>query len=227
MIQKIVPVMASIALIGSVSITAYADDTLEQDYIVDEIWSDWWHGKGDDGVIFPEASYKHHVLTEWVSDNYGNDDYNWNEIGQLDYSFKDYYDELTDDWDFSDDDNGNWTIVTEKTTYHFNLQNGKWQMSDSNGNVVDSFMPFSTLEDDEIEDNNQSYEISADDNGYSNRVGGNLKIEVETASNIATETTEVKEDTSSHSNSLLYVIGGLILAGVGVIAYTLFKKKRG
>lgn len=41
---------------------------LDKDYIVREIWSDWWNGKGDDGLIFPEASYKHHILTEWVND---------------------------------------------------------------------------------------------------------------------------------------------------------------
>ena len=67
MIQKIIPIVASIMLIGSASLTAYADDMLDKDYIVREIWSDWWHGKGDDGLIFPEASYKHHILTEWVN----------------------------------------------------------------------------------------------------------------------------------------------------------------
>lgn len=59
MIQKIIPIAASITLIGSASLTAYADNMLDKDYIVREIWSDWWHGKGDDGFIFPEASYKH------------------------------------------------------------------------------------------------------------------------------------------------------------------------
>ena len=63
MIQKIIPIAASIMLIGSSSLTAYADDMLDKDYIVREIWSDWWHGKGDDRLIFPEASYKHHILT--------------------------------------------------------------------------------------------------------------------------------------------------------------------
>ena len=47
MIQKIIPIVASITLIGSSSLTAYADDMLDKDYIVREIWSDWWHGKGD------------------------------------------------------------------------------------------------------------------------------------------------------------------------------------
>ena len=156
MIQKIVPIVASITLIGSVSLTVYADDLLNKDYIVSKIWSDWWHGKGDDGLIFPEASYKHHILTEWVDDNYGDDDYDWSKIGQLNYNFKDYYDELTGDWNFNDDRDGNWTIITDETTYHFNLQNGKWLMSDDNGNVIDNFMPFSTLTEDTAEENHNS-----------------------------------------------------------------------
>lgn len=136
MIRKIVPFAVSIVLIGSASLTAYADDILDKDYIVSEIWSDWWQGKGDDGLIFPEASFKHHILTEWVNNNYSDDDYDWSKIGQLNYNFKDYYDELTDKWDFNDDRNGNWTIDTDETTYHFNLQNRKWLMSDKKGDVA-------------------------------------------------------------------------------------------
>lgn len=37
MIQKIVPVAISITLIGSASLTAYADDMLDKEYIVREI----------------------------------------------------------------------------------------------------------------------------------------------------------------------------------------------
>lgn len=188
MIQKIIPIAASITLIGSASLTAYADNMLDKDYIVREIWSDWWHGKGDDGLIFPEASYKHHILTDWVNDNYGNDNYDWSKIGQLNYNFKDYYDELTDNWNFNDDRDGNWTIITDETTYHFNLQNGKWLMSDDNGNVIDSFMPFSTLTEDEGEVKYNS--VTADNgNGTAHRVGENLKIDDDTTVDISEEAT--------------------------------------
>ena len=85
MIQKIIPIVASITLIGSSSLAAYADDMLDKDYIVREIWSDWWHGKGDDGLIFPEASYKHHILTDWVNDNYGDDNYEQNRSAELQF----------------------------------------------------------------------------------------------------------------------------------------------
>lgn len=175
MIQKIIPIAASITLIGSASLTAYADNMLDKDYIVREIWSDCWNGKGDDGLIFPEASYKHHILTEWVNDNYGDDNYDWSKVGQLNYNFKDYYDELTGDWNFNDDRDGNWTIITDETTYHFNLQNGKWLMSDDNGNVIDSFMPFSTLTEDTAEENRNSV-ITDDGKCTAHRVGENLKI---------------------------------------------------
>ena len=219
MIQKIIPIAASITLIGSASLTAYADNMLDKDYIVREIWSDWWNGKGDDGFIFPEASYKHHILTDWVNDNYGDDNYDWSKVGQLNYNFKDYYDELTGEWNFNDDRNGNWTITTVETTYHFNLQNGKWLMSDDNGNVIDSFMPFSTLTEDAGEVKYNS--VMADDgNGTAHRVGENLKIDDDTTVDISEEATASTSEKKT-SNGLIYGIGGMILAGF------LIKRKRG
>ena len=225
MIQKIVPIVASITLIGSVSLTVYADDLLNKDYIVSKIWADWWHGKEDDGLVFPEASYKHHILTDWVNDNYGDDNYDWSKIGQLNYNFKDYYDALTDNWNFNDDRDGNWTIITDETTYHFNLQNGKWLMSDDNGNVIDSFMPFSTLTEDTVEKEHNS--VMADDgNGTAHRVGENLKIEEDTTVNISEGAAEPASEKKS-SNGLIYGIGGIILAGIAVLAGFLIRKKRG
>lgn len=214
-------------LIGSASLTAYADDMLDKDYIVSEIWSDWWQGKGDDGLIFPEASFKHHILTEWVNDNYSDDDYDWSEIGQLNYNFKDYYDELTDKWDFNDDRDGNWTISTDETTYHFNLQNGKWLMSDDNGDVIDSFMPFNTLTEDKAEEKPNI--VNTDDgNGTAHRVGKNLKIEAKTTADVSDETTEsASEIEGRFSHGLIYGIGEVILAGIAVLAGVLIKRKRG
>lgn len=227
MIKKIVPVWASMVLIGSASLTAYEDDMLDKDYIVSEIWSDWWHGKGDDGLVFPEASYKHYILTEWVNDNYGDDDYDWSKIDQLNYNFKDYYDELTDKWDFNDDRDGNWTISTDEMTYHFNLQNGKWLMSDDNGDVIDSFMPFNTLEEDTAEEKPSI--INADDgNGTVHRVGENLKIEEEAAVDVSEETAiSESESEEKSSNGLIYGIGGVVLAGIAVLTGVFIKKKRG
>ena len=88
MIQKIIPIAISIMLIGSSILTVYADDMLDKEYIVREIWSDWWNGKR----------------------------YDWSKICQLNYNFKDYYDDLTDNWNFNDDRDGNWTIITITAT---------------------------------------------------------------------------------------------------------------
>ena len=225
MIRIIVPFAVSMVLIGVPSLTAYADDMLDKDYIVSEIWSDWWHGKGDDGLVFPEASYKHHILTDWVNDNYGDDNYDWSKIGQLNYNFKDYYDELTDNWNFNDDRDGNWTIITDETTYHFNLQNGKWLMSDDNGNVIDSFMPFSTLTEDTAEENQNSI-IADAGNRTAHRVGENFKIEADTTIDVSEEITESTSEKKSF-NGLIYGIGGIILAGIAVLAGFLIRKKRG
>lgn len=226
MIKKIVPILASIALIGSASLTVYADDMLDKDYIVSEIWSDWWHDKGDDGLVFPEASYKHYILTEWVNDNYGDDDYDWSKIGQLNYNFKDYYDDLTSNWNFNDDRDGNWTIDTDETIYHFNFQDSKWLMSDDNGDVVDSFMPFSTLEEDMSEEK-PSIINDYDSNGTAHRVGESMKIEEATAC-VSEETAESKSTSEEKSsNGLIYGIGGVILAGIAVLAGVLIMKKRG
>lgn len=200
-------------------------DMLDKDYIVSEIWSDWWNGKEDDGLVFPEASYKHYILTGWVNDNYGDDYYNWSKVGQLNYNFKDYYDELTGEWNFNDDCNGNWTITNDKTTYHFNLQNGKWLMSDDNGNVIDSFMPFSTFTEDTAEEG--YYSVTADNgNGTAHRVGENLKIDDDITVDISEKVTEPMREKKS-PNGLIYGIGGMVLAGTAVLIGILIRKKRG
>ena len=49
----------------------------------------------------------------------------------------------------NDDDNDNWTIETPEHSYGFTYWQNQWIMTDENGNTVDSFPPFSTLEEDE------------------------------------------------------------------------------
>ena len=131
------------------SVTAYAAENLDRDYIEAEIWDDMWNGKGDNGIDFPEASYKHHLLDKWLDENYGSDEYDWSELGELKYEYKDYYRSYIEDFDFNDDDNGNWTIETPEHSYSFTYWQDNWIMTDENGNTVDSFPPFSTLKDDE------------------------------------------------------------------------------
>jgi hypothetical protein len=231
---KITPIIVSLCLtLPSVSMVTYADSNLSKDYIVSEIWSDWWVGKGDNGMIFPEASYKHHILEKWVDDNYGDDDYEWSDVGELRYNFKDYYNDMIENWDFNDDGDGNWTIVTEDTTYRFELTNGKWQMIDSNGNTVDSFMPFSTLEEDEVEVTNDnsnsthrvkgslSQKQSVSDSKSDNNTDGKL-----TDNNSETAVEDVSDESESKTNYLLYGIGGLIVAGLVTIGILLYRNKK-
>lgn len=221
MYRKILPIVASVAVIGTTSLTTHAK-TPDTDYIVSEIWSDWWHGKNDDGLVYPEASYKHHILTEWAEENCQHTD---DSIGQLKYQFRDYYDDFIEGWDLNDDHSGNWTIDTPETTYHFNLQDGKWLMSNDNGDVIDSFMPFSTLKKEVTNpDNSASYEIEGNDsNGH--RVGEGLMIESSASAEIAkTESSEQTERSSS--NGLIYGISVIIIAGIAVLAGIFIKKKR-
>lgn len=100
-------------------------------------------------------------------------------------------------------------------------------MSDNNGDVVDSFMPFNTLEEDTAEEKPSI--INADDgNGTAHRVGENLKIEEEVTTDVSEETAKSEsESEEKSSNGLIYGIGGVVLAGIAVLTGVLIKKKRG
>lgn len=218
------------------SVTAYAAENLDRDYIEAEIWDDMWNGKGDDGLEFPEASYKHHLLDKWLDENYGSDEYDWFELGELKYEYKDYYRDYIEDFDFEDDDNGNWTIETPEHSYRFELYQGVWNMIDENGNTVDSFPPFSTLKDDEEPDVPQGRHIDDDGNG-SPRVIGKVSGGTESASEgTSGADSEVTPDTTSsgsesrsgasESNPIPIIAGVAIAAGVGVGGYFMMKKKK-
>jgi len=56
--KKIITALCCTALMFGTSLTAYATEMLDRDYIETEIWEDMWNGKDDDGTTFPEASYK-------------------------------------------------------------------------------------------------------------------------------------------------------------------------
>ena len=105
---------------GTTIMNAYSEN-LDRDYIEAEIWEEIWHGKGDDETVYPEASYKHHLLEEWLDENYGSDSYDWSEIGELKYAYKDYYRDYIENFDFEDNSNGNWTITTPEDSYSFTL----------------------------------------------------------------------------------------------------------
>ena len=119
--KKIITTVFCTALALCSGLTVYAAENLDRDDIEAEIWENMWNGKGDNGLDFPEASYKHHLLDKWLDENYGSEDYDWTEIGELQYEYKDYYRRLIEDWDFEDDNEGGWTINTEDNHYSFFL----------------------------------------------------------------------------------------------------------
>lgn len=218
------------------SVTAYATENLDRDYIEAEIWDDMWNGKGDNGIDFPEASYKHHLLDKWLDENYGSEEYDWSELGELKYEYKDYYRNYIEDFDFNDDDNGNWTIETPEHSYSFTYWQDSWIMTDENGNTVDSFLPFSTLKEDEEPEVPQGKHIDDDGNG-SPRVIGKVSGGTESASEGASGAdSEVTPDTASsgsesrsgasESNPMPIIAGVAIAAGVGVGGYFMMKKKK-
>jgi hypothetical protein len=232
--KKIFAGIATILMLANVGITAYAAENLNRDYIESEIWDEMWQGKGDDGLEFPEASYKHYLLDEWLDENYGSDDYDWTDLGELKYAYKDYYRDYIEDFDFNDDDNGNWTIDTEDNSYSFYILNGMWQMVDENGDTVDSFPPFSTLEEDEKESKG-GYEIN--NNGAdSPRVIGKVETGTESGSeSLADEGGKVVDesvgtasegDSVRHASTLPIVAGAAVVAVIGAVRIYVYKKKK-
>ena len=232
----IITLSAFIIMSMPFSVTAYAAENLDRDYIEAEIWDDMWNGKGDNGIDFPEASYKHHLLDKWLDENYGSDEYDWSELGELKYEYKDYYRSYIEDFDFNDDDNGNWTIETPEHSYSFTYWQDNWIMTDENGNTVDSFPPFSTLKDDEEPEVPQGRHIDDDGKG-SPRVIGKVSGGTESASERTSGAdSEVTPDTASsgsesrsgasESNPMPIIAGVAIAAGVGVGGYFMMKKKK-
>lgn len=233
--KKIITAAFCTALMLCTGITAHATENLDRDYIETEIWEDMWNGKNDNGFDYPEASYKHHLLDKWLDDNYGSDDYDWSEIGELKYEYKNYYRHLIENWDFEDDDNGGWTISTENNHYSFYLLNGNWQMLDRNGDTVDSFPPFSTLE--EGESVTTGGQEIYDDGADSPRVVGNVTGGTQTASeggssadgsNTSNSPSNGSENDSTQSgaNLMPIILGIAAVAGIGGAGYYITKKKR-
>lgn len=172
---------------------------------------------------------------KWLDENYGSDDYDWSEIGELRYEYKDYYRHLIEDWDFEDDENGGWTISTEDNHYSFFMLNDNWQMIDQNGDTVDTFPPFSTLEEDEAETTGD-YKIN-DDGEDSPRVKGKVTGRTETASeSVVTENNEVVTGSSANAsegnseqsgvNPIIVIAGVAAVAGICGIDYYITKKRK-
>ena len=229
--KKIITTLATLCIASSLGITAHAAEILDKDYIESEIWTEIWLGKGDDGTEYPDASYKHHLLDEWIDENYGSDEYDWTELGELKYEYKDYYNRLIAEWDFNDDRNGNWTIDTEDNSYRFQLVGGQWNMIDKNGDTVDSFPIFSTLEE------NPDYQPLDDSGSSGNRVIGSVESKAETPTVAldsendkvtANSTEKAVESVSerSENSAIPIAVGCLAVVGIGVVGIILYKKRK-
>ena len=218
----------------NMSMNAYADEMLDRDYIESEIWQEMWLGRGDDGTEFPEASFKHHLLDDWIDKNYGSDDYNWSDVDELKYSYKRYYKNYTEDWDFNDDDNGNWTIVTDEHTYNFTMFQNEWLMLDETGNTVDTFPPFSTLEEE-----SEKVRISGNtnrENGNASKVRSSFDSGAETASDEPdSESIDFNEDSTENasesrtddSDSITpLIVGAVIIVIIGAVGIYLYQRKK-
>ena len=219
----------AVTLMMNMGITASAAERLDRDYVEAEIWEEMWVGKGDDGTEYPEASYKHHLLYKWLDAEYGSADHDWSSIGELKRDYKNYYRKLIKGWDFEDND-GKWTIETEDDLYSFTMLNGTWQMLDRNGNTVDSFPPFNTLEEDAKEADN-GHDITEDDDHPA--VKNDLTERTETASESASaeiETvTESKDTNPAERDSVTFkavAIGLLAVGGATAALFMLRKKKK-
>lgn len=212
--KKIITTIAVTAISISMSLTAYAADMLDKNYIESEIWEDMWLGKSDNGTEFPEASFKHHLLDKWITQNYGSDDFDWSELGELKYQYKRYYENYIAGWDFNDDDNGNWTIDTEEHSYHFQLINHTWNMIDENGDTVDTFSPIST---EELQPNNNYANQNC---SSSNRVIGQITEEAKTTSE-----NEDSQKSVKHNKGTIMPVIIRIIALVGIGAVLLFFRK--
>lgn len=233
--KRFITVLTTFCIASSVNFTVHAAEMLDKDYISSEIWSEMWLGKGDDGTEYPEGSYKHHLLAEWLDENYGSDDYDWSEIGELKYEYKDYYNRLIEDWDFNDDRNGNWTIDAEDNSYHFEVIGGKWSMIDQNGDTVDTFPIYSTLDEDE-ETPDRIPAGKNDNNGNGGAVGiiidgtekpsESLESENGKVSASSTSKATTSDFGRSENNALPLVFGGIAIVGIGTGGVILYKKRK-
>ena len=72
--KKIITTVFCTAIALCSGLNVYAAEILERDYIEAEIWEEMWNGKGDNGLDFPEASYKL-VLSISLDTFYSNKNY--------------------------------------------------------------------------------------------------------------------------------------------------------
>lgn len=99
-------------------------------------------------------------------------------------------------------------------------------MIDSNEDIIDTFMPFSTLEEIKSQTSKEQKNSNHSVKGRISQKENNTaksKIIATTNKNVSKRRTEAFK---GNSNSLLYIIVGLILAGLGTIGFLLYKRNK-
>lgn len=160
-IKKAVASTAAVAMIFGMSVSAYAEDRTE-DYTREEIIDLYWTKYYEDdlpGERNPKASLKYHILEQFLDEQYGHTEYedddkymvyDWSNGYNIGEAWEEYEENYTKYWHYeTDDETGDfyieeWDPEQEKSgdiLYTFDFADGKWNMIDVNGSIVDSFDP--------------------------------------------------------------------------------------
>lgn len=86
--KKFITAVFCTTLALSSGFTANAAEAPDRESLETAIWEDLWNGKGDNGLEYPESSYKHHLLDKWLDDNYGTGGYDWTDVGEVTHGYR-------------------------------------------------------------------------------------------------------------------------------------------
>ena len=157
MIKRIAAVSAAMTMAASMSVVAYAEDRTE-DYTREELIDLYWTKYYEDdlpGERNPKSSLKYHILDQFLDEQYGHTKYeddekymvsDWSNGYNIGEAWEEYEESYTKYWHYETGDFyiEEWDPEQEKVgdiLYTFDYADGKWNMIDTNGNIVDSFDP--------------------------------------------------------------------------------------
>ena len=228
MIIAMVSISCLVAVWASTAVMATSEPAFTKEEAIEIIWDSFDHGDGDDGTQNAGNSFFRNFVTDWVNENYDNGELCWYTTEGHYYSlikeYNTYRNQVFEVWDFEVGENGeNLTLYTADNVYTFEYVNGMWNQIDKNGNVVDTFPPVSTL-DENATTTTQANDADSANADSGNRVTGTVPTETQTTT--IAETNESNDDSSSPTVYL--IIGGAFVgAAIGAGAFFLFKNKKG
>ena len=145
-IKAMTAVMAAAgALTICTAVTAYAEDKVSKERIIDELWGTYYEC-GYEGGIYPESSLYYHVLENWIDAHYDEDGNDFYDMYSINQEWSRYFNnEYKEEWEWDSEDSEEYYTVRNKDTdevYTIDLdENGMWVMLDGNGKVYDTFEP--------------------------------------------------------------------------------------